>query len=147
MHLEFVSTGDVPVSPPPRPITAVRRDEHDTAWLTGQAKARASLPFCADTGCISIKTLSARIWVFCAPTSWGRDGRSRLRVGPPDPRGRPGRAYPHMHAMRYGGDRQAPAAGVRHEESYHPQRSAPGAPWRLRAPTRLRVSWDTNRGA
>jgi hypothetical protein len=32
---EFVSTGDVPVNPSARPITAGRRDEHDTAWLTG----------------------------------------------------------------------------------------------------------------
>ncbi len=31
-------------------------------------------PNCADIGCISIKTLAARIWVFCAPTNGGGIG-------------------------------------------------------------------------
>jgi hypothetical protein len=43
MHL----SSSAPVTCPSdrrRPIAAVRRDEHDTAWLTGRARARASPP-------------------------------------------------------------------------------------------------------
>jgi len=48
---------------------------------------------------MSIKTLAARIWVFCAPANWGY-GRSRLHAAWAARPGRGGLGVPHRHDLR-----------------------------------------------